>query len=58
MLGLFSKSGFAQTPTPIDIFAFGNDFLKPWSKGVATRTSPKSLFLRTNILLGLLISFI
>ena len=55
---IFSKSGFAQLPTPIAIFAFGNDFLKPWSRGVTTSTSPRSLFLRTNILLGILVSFV
>ena len=52
MSGLFSKSGIAQSPTPIAIFALGNDFLKPLSKGVATRTSPRSLLRRTNIDLG------
>ena len=46
MCGLFSMRGLAQSPTPMEIFALGKLFLSPFIKGVATKTSPKSLFLK------------
>ena len=45
--GLFFNKGFAQSPTPIEILDSGNALLIPLIKGVAKRTSPKSLFRRT-----------
>ena len=44
--GLFSRRGLAQSPTPMEIFALGKLSLSPFIKGVATKTSPKSLFLK------------
>ena len=46
--GLLSSNGLAQAPTPIETIDWGNAIFKPLSKGVETRTSPKSLFLKTN----------
>jgi hypothetical protein len=51
IFGLFVTRGRAQSPTPIDILEFGKDFLNPFARGIATRTSPKSLFLNMNIFL-------
>ena len=49
--GLFSSSGLAQSPTPTDTFEFGNASFNARNKGVATSTSPRSLFLKIKILL-------
>ena len=46
MYGLLRSKGLAQLPTPYVISALGNAFLIPIAKGVDTKTSPKSLFLR------------
>ena len=47
--GLFCSKGLDHSPTPALIFASGNAFLRPFSSGVVTKTSPKSLFLKTKI---------
>ena len=55
--GLFSSKGIAQHPTPIETLDSGNAFFNPFSKGVATSTSPKSLLRRTKKFFSILLIF-